>query len=85
MRTEAGFKCNVCGEPKRETNHWWKGYLINWDTMERPAGIMIVQWHVAVERETDIHLCGEACATKKLSEVMTKPAGETNVPLPETA
>jgi hypothetical protein len=59
------YKCDVCGATKGEANHWWviaitqhEFYLYGWHKNTRP----------------DFHVCGQACASKKLSEFM---AGET--------
>jgi hypothetical protein len=73
MKTTPGFECDVCGTPKRDTNHWWKGYLVPRQGSLHPAGLLIVAWDVVVESDAAMHLCGELCATKKLSEVMAKP------------
>lgn len=85
MKTAPGFQCDVCGSwlavalretPKPDTNHWWKGYLVKRDGTDHPAGLLLVAWDVVVESDEAMHLCGEACATKKLSEVMAKPLVE---------
>ena len=73
MKTTPGFECDVCAVPKRDTNHWWKGYLVKRDGTDHPAGLLLVAWDVVVDSDEPMHLCGEACATKKLSEVMAKP------------
>jgi hypothetical protein len=57
------FTCDVCGAEKKEANHWWMAQISSrqfllwpWDTGARDKGIL--------------HLCGEACVLKRLSEFL---------------
>ena len=67
--------CDVCGSIKKDANHWYYAEL-------RPRDDESFQiWHwdwPAEDRERKgiIHLCGQACATKKMSEWMEGDKGE---------
>lgn len=67
------YTCDVCQKQKQETNHWfllladskWVSFC-HWDSEQANIG------HI-------IHLCGQECATKKLSEFLSAPqAGKGN-------
>ncbi len=62
MKQES-FTCDVCGAVKGRTNHWWK-------MDDDYPTLQIVPWNIEPEGERFLHICGEACATKKLSEFM---------------
>jgi hypothetical protein len=83
VTTVITHKCDGpgCEHTKRETNHWWKMYLLDRrdDTF---GGIVIVPWDVdgfdslgrpalRLPEQADYHLCGEQCMTRKLSELLT--------------
>jgi len=58
------YVCSRCGTQKKVTNHW---------ILALPArtSIEFSQWDVVEARRVDaIHLCGEACAAKELSEFL---------------
>lgn len=61
------YRCDVCGIMKKETNHWFLFLekdkemlqIMSWD-----------EYRLRVSLELG-HLCGRACAQKKLEEWMT--------------
>jgi hypothetical protein len=57
--------CDVCGTEKQPSNHWW--YADIGDTY-----FFLYSWHAEAEnRERSyVHLCGQACAIRKLNEFM---------------
>ncbi len=61
--------CDVCGAIKQPSNHW---YYAN---IHRPV-FYLRSWDKAAEDPTVpdmIHLCGQACAARKLNEFMSPP------------
>jgi hypothetical protein len=56
-------KCDVCGEIKGETNHWWKGQRLE-------ALVQITPAAAVPEVKADADLCGRACAHKWLDTAM---------------
>ncbi len=63
MRQET-FVCDVCGAVKGTTNHWWKVEIESNNTL------IMSQWTMMGDRPKVSHICGEACALKKVSEFM---------------
>jgi hypothetical protein len=66
------YTCDVCGTEKKETNHWWL-FVVNDDGFQlAPWG---TPWYQTRQRPqaTIQHLCGQACAIRKLSEFMSPP------------
>jgi len=65
MRIAAPYKCDYCGEQKRETNHWWLRNLLVKDAF------LLDTWTDLKAATDDYeHICSEACATKALSKWM---------------
>jgi hypothetical protein len=64
--------CNGCGNPKRETNHWFIAFAHKHGVIHNSdnplAYITITEWdnRAALDHEA-VHLCGETCAHKALS------------------
>ncbi len=67
--------CDVCGILKQPSNHWYYAML----NVSGPC-FTILPWHEIAEdraRADVVHLCGQACADKKLAEWMN-PKPETD-------
>ena len=66
------FFCDVCGVEKKESNHWWRILLFNYNPH---APLQLYRWDgdwvEAAEHLTQLHLCGHACVIQKVSEFMT--------------
>ncbi len=62
MRKES-FTCDVCGAVKGTTNHWWRVYVDG-------VALSVIGWDARAEWDKEFHICGEACALKKVSEFM---------------
>lgn len=61
------YTCDQCGTQKKDTNHWWvmsiglgNAHLMLWDQTNEDF----------LNGNTALHLCGEACVQKKVSEFM---------------
>ena len=60
MRNET-YTCDVCGRSKQETNQWFR--------LEFGSDLFVLMaW--SQEAKSRVHLCGQECASKKLSEWM---------------
>lgn len=60
--------CDVCGIVKGQANHWYYSF----DTTIA-TGFMVYRWDTEAEnrnRPELVHLCGQVCVGKKLSEWM---------------
>lgn len=74
MRTES-YKCDGpgCDRVKGVANHWWLGIKAQYTLLIKP-------WtDPAAGAHGVLHLCGESCAQKTLSEFMSDPYS-TNQP-----
>jgi hypothetical protein len=61
------FTCDICGTPKKESNHWWLA------RPESPCGLRIEPWDEAEAILPDIqHLCGEGCVLRALTAWMQR-------------
>jgi hypothetical protein len=57
------FNCDICSEPKKETNHWFLGLLAN--TEPTIQGFQVVLWHDKLAKLKGVaHICGLECAAK---------------------
>lgn len=65
--------CDVCGQPKGATNHW---YLV----VSRPGGPGIAFGPISMGvDDSDLkqeHICGQACAHKRFSQWLASPTTE---------
>jgi len=81
MSEQRTFRCDICKVEKKETNHWWKGYLIAGDEAHKfNAGIMVLPWDLPSQLSTDDnpmppdvmatekHLCGEQHVAEWVSQ-----------------
>lgn len=70
------FTCDVCGVEKKESNHWWK--MVEYLTGHQAGHLALYRWgNETITIDPVIHICGQDCATRKLSEFM---AASTNEP-----
>lgn len=73
---EQVIKCDACKTPKGATNHWWVIEVEEQNqhpaTFPRPRYRVVLtalaNWQELAPK--DLHLCGEACVQKKISELM---------------
>ena len=72
MATQTQYTCDVCGKPKGATNHWYALCI------ERDA-MTLWQFSVGRLQQGALHICGEACLLKKISERL----GRESFALPE--
>lgn len=67
------YACDVCSIQKQPSNNWWKIFLLDKDTDNSPAGVMIIDWNVNaitrpkeigggfISERADAHICGSKC------------------------
>lgn len=62
------FTCDGCGAVKKESNHWWKLAV-------ESEVLLLARWDETgwLNREDTpvAHVCGRACALKKVEEFMS--------------
>jgi hypothetical protein len=65
------YACDVCQTQKKDTNHWWLMWIREVDEprFEVPA-MELTPWNTSALDKAAIHLCGEACVAKKVSEFL---------------
>ena len=72
------FNCVVCGEEKKETNHWWNvcEYTARPQYEECPAITFFPFHSLSIEQCSHECVCGVECAQKALArwqdKIMTK-------------
>jgi hypothetical protein len=85
--------CDVCGTPKQPSNHWWFAEVTTVDNGIY-SGFSVYPWSTEAERKGPrraclsqyIHLCGQACAIRKLNEFMAgAPTEHLHIADPEQA
>jgi len=68
------FACDICKIHKKESNHWFEGYLLGGKA--NSTGVQIHKWGSSPltaevtapsPEQADAHLCGQECAAKFLS------------------
>jgi hypothetical protein len=73
--------CDVCRVQKKESNHWYKAYLLDRDANNRLSGIMVLEWDInsitqplhrveLLPENADAHLCGADCASRWISKIL---------------
>lgn len=76
--------CDVCGAVKQPSNHWYYAEIRPDTPAEVNAGFSIWPWdYPAEDRSMEyVHLCGQACAIRKLAEFLSgcAPVASTNPP-----
>lgn len=89
--------CNMCNTLKRETNHWWKGYIV--ETVDangehKPIGVLIlpidaerIVWPIFRQQlpSASVHLCGEEHAQKWQGQELHKIAAAARPASPAPA
>jgi hypothetical protein len=58
-----GYKCDVCGKPREQANHW---FLIKWGR----RALILKPWDGATQEAiiaADQHVCGAGCLSKVVS------------------
>jgi len=76
MATKTQYTCDVCGKLKGTTNHWYVLFI-------GVGKIVIWPWKDA-HQPGALHICGEACLLKKISERLGREsfaAVETGAPM----
>jgi hypothetical protein len=82
MACSVAFSCDICGNPKREVNHWWMIITDHERTESSPAvgnsqenllerRFSVVPWHVALaDKEGVHHACGQMCVLRAIERYM---------------
>jgi hypothetical protein len=69
MSQEITYRCDVCKKPKGEANHWFLA------RRNASGNLTFGVWSLGDAREENtIHLCGEQCVQKKVSEFCNEKA-----------
>ena len=72
------YQCDQCKTQKKETNAWWKVFLLDADKDDVNVGVVILKWEInsitrpfshpeVLPDKADAHLCGANCVTEWLS------------------
>jgi hypothetical protein len=82
MACSVAFSCDICGNPKREVNHWWMIITDHERTESSPAvgdgqenllerRFTVVPWNVALaDKEGVHHACGQMCVLRAIERYM---------------
>jgi hypothetical protein len=81
MSEQTSYRCDICNIEKQESNHWWKGYILD-ATPIQSRGLMVIPWlsfdlglsdggRIKLQKP-DVHLCGEAHAIEWASKNLSK-------------
>jgi hypothetical protein len=67
--------CDVCGAVKQPSNNWHYAEIRPYSDQETDPVFSIRPWDYPAEDRTKpyVHLCGQACAMRKLNEFMAGP------------
>lgn len=69
MATIQTYACDICSTQKKNTNRWWKVFLLKGDEGQ-PAGVVMLEWDINevttskarfggfTTEDADAHLCG---------------------------
>mgnify|MGYP001544478491 CR=1 FL=1 len=75
MAWDESFICDICGNIKLESNHWWMvslGDVFCFEEGQPARHFTLVPWDAAESRNPKVHhICGEGCATKALERFMS--------------
>ena len=75
MAWDEAFSCDICGNKKMESNHWWMvtlGNVLCFEEGQPARHFTLVPWNQAESRNPNVaHVCGEGCATKALERFMS--------------
>ena len=76
MAWDESFICDICGNMKLESNHWWMVTLrdvLCFEEDQHSRHFTLVPWNAGECRNPKIrHVCGEGCATKALERFMSQ-------------
>jgi hypothetical protein len=79
------FSCDVCGNPKRETNHWWmivtsEGKIGTTGTTDGPVensstvgdrSFQVIPWKLELAAQENVHhACGQMCVLRAIERFM---------------
>jgi hypothetical protein len=66
MAKQIQYVCDGCGTPKGSTNHWFSLII--------KAGLIQIYYsQELLDIDGAIHLCGERCLQRKISETVAQP------------
>ncbi len=75
MAWDESFICDICGNTKLASNHWWLvslGDVFCFEEGQPSRHFTMVPWDSGESRNPKIHhICGEGCATKALERFMS--------------
>lgn len=64
MKVASPYRCDYCGAPRGEANHWWLRITVM-------TSFVLEAWSDALAADDGVeHICSEACVTKALSKWM---------------
>lgn len=70
MSQTTTYECDVCHSQK-ETNHWWKGWLVFRANSDIVQGVQIAsEYYSEWLNKHEVDLCGFECATAWLKQKM---------------
>jgi hypothetical protein len=88
MAASIAFRCDICGNPKRETNHWWM--ILTGEANSENSGhnhvensdghvtiperrFLVVPWQAELAtREGVHHACGQFCVQRAMERFMSQ-------------
>ncbi len=75
------YKCDVCGNLKREANHWMKAAIRHGERLQ----FTVIPWAPTIqiiaassETVTFLDLCGMECSVKAMTAALTPSPEKTN-------
>ncbi len=75
MAWDESFLCDICGNTKLASNHWWMislGDVFCFEEGQPARHFSLVPWDEGESRNPKAHhICGEGCATKALERFMS--------------
>lgn len=75
--------CSECGNSKMATNHWFRAWPVDIDVSVARTGFIVTSLDVDMVSVRDnlckgeVHWCGEACASKGMSKMLSMVQSET--------
>lgn len=84
MAESTQYTCDICGAIKGATNHWWVGWTQKlddkttyiaigpWDVQFKTHRLGGQQYHQEAPISPIIHICGQACALRRLEKFMAE-------------
>lgn len=70
MAKKEVFTCDVCGEERKEANHWFVSLRVTACAASIVPQITFYRWPNLADLSGTKHLCGQVCAHKLLDEFM---------------